>query len=606
MSPGEPGTASNDPDALMRSAFPLHQAGKVDEAHGLYLRILSLAPGYADAHYLLGTIERDRGAPELAIAHFRRAVAANPDEPTFGQALGQALLGQQRWAEAAASLSEALQRNPAQPEIWNACGCAHQELGQPGPALRCFERAVALAPDHAPALHNGGRALRDLGRAPEAIGWLRRARDLARDNPDVFSNYLFTLNLDATLDRAEICREHQAYDRTFGSGLHGRPVQAARDPDPGRKLRIGYFSPDLRRHAVSYFVEPVLAHHDRRQFEVFCYHLHPARDEISEALQALSDRWVDAAGLEDADLASRIAADGIDILVDLAGHTSGNRLPVLARKPAPVQVTWLGYLNTTGLAAVDYRITDAQSDPPGTEAFHTERLARLPHAQWCFQRPASAAPVSPLPAIGQGRICFGSMNKSSKLSREVLELWAETLARVPGSVLLFAGVAEDQREIICGVFAQRGIAAERLEFTERLALEEFRRLHDRVDIAFDAHPYSGATTTFDSLWMGVPTLTLAGAAPISRSTSSILATLGLEDWVARSPPEFVSIAAAKAADVAGLSRLRTGLRLRLQNSILMDGARFTRELEAQYRAMWRAHCAGQGPTGASSSTQDRI
>ena len=261
---------------------------------------------------------------------------------------------------------------------------------------------------------------------------------------------------------------------------------------------------------------------------------------------------------------------------------------MLAEKPAPVSATWLGYLNTTGLKCVDYRITDRHTDPPGcTERFHSETLIRLPESQWCRQKPESAIGVGPLPAARDGAIRFGSFNRPFKLSPEVLALWALVLRRIPRSTLLLAGVEPDQRDGIRLAMTGSGIDAARLEFGGRLSMAKFHELHHRVDIALDSYPYSGATTTFDSLWMGVPVLSLAGDAPMSRSTSSILATLGMRDWVASSNEEFVELAARHAGDLAALAALRAGLRQKLENSILMDGRRFTGQLEALYRQMWR-------------------
>lgn len=475
---------------------------------------------------------------------------------------------------------------PRDKNDWNRLGLACREQGDLAGAARCFDRALELAPGSAASLANAAAVRRDLGEIDESLALYRRAREIVPDNAAVLSAYLFTLNLSARPGREEIFREHMEFGRLM-TGRQPRHPPAGESAANGR-LRVGYLSPDLRFHAVSFFMEPVLAHHDRGKFEISCYYCHSAHDGMSRRLRQLSDRWVECAGGSTADIARRIEADGIDILVDLAGHTAGSRLDVLAQRPAPVIATWLGYLNTTGLACVDYRITDRHTDPPGvTERFHAETLIRLPESQWCRQKPDSDIEVGPLPAAQGGALRFGSFNRPFKLSPDVLTLWALVLRRVPQSTLLFAGVEPDQRERIRLALSAAGVDAARLEFAGRLSMAKFHELHRRIDIALDTYPYSGATTTFDSLWMGVPVLSLTGEAPMSRSTASILVTLGMPDWVASSREAFVELAARHAGDRAALATLRAGLRQALENSILMDGRRFTGQLEALYRQMWR-------------------
>jgi protein O-GlcNAc transferase len=439
-------------------------------------------------------------------------------------------------------------------------------------------------------LANLAVACRQMGRVEASIARFREALSLAPRETDIFSSYLFSLNFSTRLTPAEIFAEHRRY-----GGLFAAPARRAADRDPARKLRLGYISPDFNHHAVAYFIEPVLARHDSAGFDVFCYYLNSREDATTVRLKALSPHWIECAALTDDQLAARIEADRIDILVDLAGHTAANRLPVFARKPAPVQATWLGYLNTSGMGAMDYRLTDQTADPPGqTEQLHTEKLARLPESQWCYRHPGPTPPVSALPAPATGAVCFGSFNKFQKLSEHVLAIWADTLLRVAGSRLLVVGVPRGEQPRLADFFGKRGIAPQRLEMHDRVPLDEFRAMHRHVDMAFDSHPYSGATTTCDSLWMGVPTLTLTGASSISRSTASLLHTLGLPDWIARTPAEFVELAARHAGDLPRLADLRARLRTRLESSPLMDAARFTRNLETAYRDMWRAHCAAHG------------
>jgi predicted O-linked N-acetylglucosamine transferase (SPINDLY family) len=578
-------------DALMREAFPLHEAGRLEDAERLYREILALAPEYADAHYLMGVVAQTRGDYAGAVRCLRQALQHRNDEPAFHQTLAQCYLAQRLWEEAAAHFENALRLAPGSARNWNDLGCAFQELGRLEDALRCFERALAAEPDLPQALNNLGNTLRNTGDVERALETLQRVCAAVPDSADLASNYLFTLNLGARRTRAEVFAAHRDFDARFGSGRHGVPVCPSPDPDPQRRLRIAYFSPDLRSHPVSAFIAPVLAAHDRGRFEVSGYFLYPWEDAVSARLRGLCDRWVACASESDAAIAERLRQDRIDIVVDLAGHTGWNRLPVLALKPAPVIATWLGYLNTTGLRAVDYRITDAFSDPPGSEQYHSEKLVRLPEGHSCFEPPAFAVPVNPLPALERGGVRFGSFNKASKLTEDVLASWARLLQAVPGSTLLIAGVGEAQRGRIGAFLARHGAGPERIEYRGRLGLEQMLQTCHEVDIALDTYPYAGTTTAFNSLWMGVPTVTLAGDAPMSRSGGSVLAALGLPDWVAGSHDEYVRIAARKAADLPALARLRAGLRARLEQSALMNAGRFTRHLEQAYRSMWQAHCA---------------
>jgi len=544
------------------------------------------AADLAEARFALGRLALDRGRSDEALELIGQAILINDGEPKFHRTLAAVHFSLEHWSEAAASWRRALELDPDNKNDWNRLGLACRELGDLEGAARSFDRALQLAPGSAASLANAAAVRRDLGQIDESLAFYRRAREIVPDNAEVLSACLFTLNLSTRADREEIFLEHLEYDRLLG-GRRREHRQAGKRAADGR-LRIGYLSPDLRFHAVSFFIEPVLTHHDRNHFEISCYYVHPRHDGMSRRLSQLSEHWVDCAGWPAADIAQRIESDGIDILVDLAGHTAGSRIDVVAEKPAPVVASWLGYLNTTGLKCVDYRITDRHTDPPGlTERFHTETLIRLPGSQWCREKPESGIEAGPLPAARGGAISFGSFNRSFKLSPDALALWAAILRRLPGSTLLFADVETDRRDGIRRVFAAAGVDTARLDFVGRLSMAKFHELHHRVDIALDAYPYSGATTTFDSLWMGVPVLSLAGAAPMSRSTASILLTLGMGDWVASSKEEFVEMAARHAGDLAALAGLRAGLRGRLENSILMDGARFTRQLEDLYRRMWR-------------------
>jgi predicted O-linked N-acetylglucosamine transferase (SPINDLY family) len=352
-------------------------------------------------------------------------------------------------------------------------------------------------------------------------------------------------------------------------------------------------SGDLRQHSVAYFLEPVLAHHDRRAVEVHAYATGLTQDAVTDRLQGLVDHWTGCTGLSDDALAGRIRSDGIDILVDLSGHTGGNRLRVFARKPAPVQVTYLGYAATTGLSAMDYRLTTAVVDPPGQEAYHSEALYRLPRSLWCYRPSAEAPEVNrETPAARHGVITFGSMNNIAKVSPETVALWGEILRRLPGSRLVMTSVPEGSvRATLTERFAAVGVEGPRLVLHGKLPAERFWEVLGGIDIGLDPFPYNGTTTTCETLWMGVPVVTLEGSSAVARSGVALLSLAGLPELIARDEPGYVRIALDLARDLPRLSALRAGLRPRLAASPLRDEPGFTRELEEAYRAMWRRWCA---------------
>ena len=374
------------------------------------------------------------------------------------------------------------------------------------------------------------------------------------------------------------------------------PAMPAITPRPKARLRVGYVSADLRDHSVARFVEPIFASFDREAFDVVAYASVARADRVTEHLRSLVTEWRDVRGLSDADLAERIRQDGIDILVDLGGHSADGRLGAFARRPAPVQVTYLGYPNTTGLAAVDYRLTDARADPPGdADALCVEKLVRLPECAWCYA-PGDGAEDAPPPFEAAGQITFGAFNDLSKVRPDVMALWAEILREVPGARLLIKAKSLQDPALareVRAFFGRRGIDEARIEargWTRDRA--QHLALHAKVDVGLDTSPYHGTTTTCDALWMGVPVITLAGETHVSRVGVSLLAAVGLSDLVARSPEEYVALAVRLAGDRARLGELRRTLRGRVVGSRLGGARAFARALEEAYRAMWRERCEG--------------
>jgi predicted O-linked N-acetylglucosamine transferase (SPINDLY family) len=375
------------------------------------------------------------------------------------------------------------------------------------------------------------------------------------------------------------------------------PLKTRRQPhrnlrEQRRRLKVGYVSPDFRRHAVAYFIEPILANHERDEIEVCCYYNRAERDDFTARLARYADRWLDCARMTDEELAGRIRADGIDILVDLSGHTAGNRMLTFARKPAPIQITYLGCPGaSTGLAAMDYRLTDAHADPAGSEAYYTEALLRLPGSQWCYRANEEMPRIVATPARQNGYVTFGSFHTFSKITRPCIELWAQLLHAVPESRLLMVTVPQGApRDQLKEQFGALGVPAERLQLYGKLPQSEFLRTFQLADIALDPFPATGATTMCEALCMGVPAITLVGTRCMSRMGFSVLSAVGLQDLAAATPQEYVRTAMHLAQNLPRLEALHAGLRARVTASPLADGAKFTRNLEGVYREVWTEWC----------------
>ncbi len=538
-------------------ANALAVSGRLDEAIDAYGTVLRLQPESVEARCNLGNVLADAGRTEDAVAAYRDVIARRPD-----------------YADAHANLG-------------NALGAA----GRLGEAIAAQEAALRLRPGLARAHSNLGNLLNDAGRFDEALLAHEAAIRLDPGFADACSNLLMTLHYRPEPAPGAV----RAAARRHASAL-GRPRSPpafANDRDPDRRLRIGYVSGDLGPHPVGHFLRPVLRCHDRRAVEVTCYDNHPHRGPVAEALHRTSDRWRSLAGLPDEAAAAVVAADGIDILVDLSGHTARNRLPLFARRAAPVQATWLGYWGTTGLSAMDVILSDTTTILPGEEGDYAERVVRLPGSRFCFA-PIDDAPLPATPPCTRGRPpTFGSFNNLAKVGPEVVRLWARVLHAAPGSRLLLKWaslVDDDMRRHLTARFAELGIGAERLELRGRSSHLSTLEQYGDVDVALDPFPFSGGLTSCDALWMGVPVVTLPGEAPQSRQTAGFLQAIGTAGWVARTPEEYVSVALSLVSDPEALRGIRLTLRDRMAASPLCDAPSFTRGLEDAYRAMWRDRC----------------
>ncbi|REK05447.1 MAG: tetratricopeptide repeat protein [Planctomycetota bacterium] len=557
-----------------------------------YRRALALDPRHVSALVNLGKLHHHAGRVDEALEHFNRAIAADDKMPAayLGRADTYKLLT--RTAEAISDYQTALRLQPHYPEAYNNLAVLYTDLGQPEQAVECCQQGLAQQDDLA-ALHaNLATALAWQGRRDEAVVESRRAVELRPESAAEFSNLLYGLNFVPGYDPQALFEEHLEWARRHAEPLTAVAAPHANDPTPTRRLRLGYVSPYFREHAVNFFSEPLITSHDHDQFAVFCYSDVRVPDAATRRIEQSADHWRPVRYQSDEQLAEQIRRDRIDILVDLTGHIAGNRLLAFARKPAPVQVTYIGYQNTTGMSAMDYRLTDERADPPGrTEHLHTEQLVRLPKSYFCYRPAEDAAEITPLPAAESGRVTFGSFNNYSKVTPQVIEAWIEILSRVTDSRLLVlanrGGYAE---ETFHRRAAERGIDPGRIELFDRQPRAGYYKLLARADVALDPFPFNGHTTTCDCIWHGVPVVMLEGQVYASRFGGSVLANVGLEELIASDVEQYIDLAVAWAGDLERLARERAELRQRMAESPLLDFEGFTREVEQAYRQMWVTWC----------------
>jgi predicted O-linked N-acetylglucosamine transferase (SPINDLY family) len=470
-------------------------------------------------------------------------------------------------------------------------GNAARERGDIDEAIAAYQLALQAQPASAGAANNLANALWDSARQEEAIPLLRRAAENT-DDPAIAGNLLFALNFQPDLSPKQILAEHVRWREHFADPLAARITPPTNDPSPDRRLRIGYVSADFRNHPVGLFMLPILARHDKANFEIVCYSGVETPDLMTQRLRQAADVWRDVAPLSDADLANLIRNDQIDILIDLALHAQGSRLLTFARKPAPVQVTYLGYAGTTGLMTIDYRLTDPYLDPPGSdETVYSEQSWRLPRTYYSYQPILQAPPPGLLPALANGVVTFASLNNFYKVNKFTLELWRDVLLAVPRSRLLLHAARGSHREQIAAGFWHGGVDGSRIGFVDRLPLAQYLQLHQQIDIALDPYPFPGATTTLDALWMGVPVVSLAGQTAVSRAGRSILTNAGLAALSVDTPEMYVQAAVKLASELPTLAGLRASLREQVRTSPLLDDVRFARDLESAYRQMWQRWCA---------------
>ena len=590
--------APNYPPALECLALAAQQQGRAQEAADLLRRAIAIDPARAEYRYNLAISLEALGNLTQAEGEFRGAIRLKPDLSPAHMNLGALLLRTGKPDDAILEFREVVQLRPSEPWGYLNLGKALRARDELDQAEAAFRAAIRIASQFAPAHNMLGSCLREGGRIREALDSYRTAIRLDPNLREAQSNLCYGMYFDPEARPEEILEQHIQWDKRFAEPLRHLIRPHENVPDPRRtstssvesRLRIGYVSPNLRFHVVGFFMEPVLERHDKSQFEVFCYCDAPVQDDLARRLQGHADAWRQTGGMRDEQLAELVRQDRIDILVDLNLHMRDCRLGGFARKPAPVQITYLGYCGTTGLGTMDWCIADPQMLSAGVERYFTERLLPLPDCYWCYRASPTAPDVGPLPAGQRGYVTFGCLNTLAKVNDRVIQTWAKLLDVVPGSRLAVHIPGGTGNRSVVDRFSARGIPMDRLEPLPRRGRDEYLDLYNGIDIALDPFPYNGGTTTFDALWMGVPVIALAGELPLARAGVTILTNLGASEWVAQDLAGYVERASRLTTNVEQLSDIRSGLRDRLQRSVLMDEPRYVRNLEEAYRSAWRTWC----------------
>jgi predicted O-linked N-acetylglucosamine transferase (SPINDLY family) len=605
----------------------LRRLRRFPEAVDAYLVSMSLKPDLAEPAFNLGLLLREIGDDiDAAIACFEWAEAAKPGSPEIGLQLALARKergarsrpGKRRSSESTITPSTkvflglaAIQRTLGNPEeAVTFCRCALQnepssvptlirlaesleELGRTDEAIARFREALVIEPKNLEVLARLTAAAQSAYRLDEAVALLRQCLEIV-NAPELRSLLLLTLPYLPGFDDKTILEEARAWEQKHAAPLMANVKPFDHDRSPDRRLRIGYTSLHFRDHVNKLFLEPLLANHDRQSFELFFYSDVRQPDDETAHIRLFADGWRDVVSLTDEAMADLIRADQIDILVDLTMHTANNRLLVFARKPAPIQLCWLAYPGTTGLSAMDYRVTDGFLDPPDADMeVYAERSLRLPDTFWCYDPRATVPEVNQLPALTEGRITFGCLNNYCKVNGSVLELWSQILREVKRSRLMILARAGDARRNALETFARHGVEAEQIQFVDYQPRAEYLATYKSIDLCLDTFPCSGHTTSLDAFWMGVPVVTLVGRTVIGRAGFCFAMNLGLTELIATTPGEYLRIAVELSGDLPRLSALRAGLRSQMEASPLMDGSRFARNMERQYRRIWREWCEAQ-------------
>jgi predicted O-linked N-acetylglucosamine transferase (SPINDLY family) len=584
LSPEDGGIFYNMGNALILS-------GRAQEAIAAYRQSIQFKPDFAAAHNNLGKALRDSGKFAEAVISLREAIRLNPELASAHCNLGGALTNLDEIDEAVVECRRAIALAPTYAEAHNMLGIALMARGRFDEAIEAFEQAIRLNPAFADAHNNLGTACKDTGRLDAAIHSYRRANELQPGTIAIQSNLLHTLHYHPGFGRQEINAELMQWNQRYAQPLRKFIRPHTNDRNPDRPLRIGYLGAYFRDHCQSFFTIPLLSRHDPAEVEAYCYSQVSRPDAVTDRIRGLVREMRSIVGVSSANAAEMIRSDRIDILVDLTMHMGECRPLIFARKPAPVQAAWLAYPGSTGMAAMDYRLTDPYLDPPEADDVYSEKSIRLRDTFWCYDPLSPPVDPGPLPAIANQCVTFGSLNNFCKVNDGTLQRWALVLKGAGRSRLMFLCAEGSHRNSVLDVFAREGIDSTRIDLVAPRSRKAYLELYRQIDIGLDTLPYNGHTTSLDSFWMGVPVVTTVGNTVVGRGGLSQLTNLKLTELIADSPQQFVKIAAGLAADLPRLAELRAGLRRRMETSPLMDAGAFARAMESAYRQMWQTWCA---------------
>ncbi len=560
-------------------------------AERAYKKAIKINPNFAEAHNNLGNIMLDRGKFKEAENSYRETLHLFPNNPMVLSNIGNALQRQEKNNEAIVWLNKAIASDSNYADAYYNRGNAFKELGLPREAISDYNIAIKINPNLAQAYINRGNIEKDLGQVEEAITSYKTAVQLNPHLTKAHNNLLLTINYSTYLSTNHAVTIARTFGKLVTESVQ-RTFSSYKFISSPKKLRIGFVSGDLCNHPVGYFLESVLQNLNTSNLELYAYPTTLKTDKLSKRIEPLFSMWKPIYGKNDSDAANLIHSDGIHILFDLSGHTAHNRLPMFGWKPAPIQVSWLGYFATTGLNEIDYILGDRHVTPPEHDSHFTEKIWRLPETRWCFTTPDINIDVTEPPALQNGYITFGCFNQLFKMNNSVVELWSKALHAVPNSrLLLKAKPFDDQliRKNVIKRFTDHGISDERIILEESENREQYFAAYNRIDIALDPFPFTGGTTSVEGLWMGVPVLTLAGDSLVSRQGVGILINAGMEEWVANSKSEYIDKAATYASDFDKLATLRSNLRLQLLKSPLFDAQRFAQNFEHALWEMWNRY-----------------
>ncbi len=617
--------APNQPDAYVNLGVICREKNMLPESEAYSQKALKLVPGHPKALVNIGAIVKEQGNLDRAIAIYQQAIQSDPNDSSTWNHLALALYERGKIEEAIAACQKALSINPNFDEACITMGLICKSRGQIDQAINYYNKAITLRPGTPMAHNNLALALKERGRYDEALASCKKALELKPDLAGAHSNLgliykdmglldvaiesfrkaieldtrlvlahdnlLMTLQYHPDTTPAMQYAESRVWNRLHASHLYEKIKPHANDKNPDRKLKIGYLSSDFKNHPVGRFILPLLENHDQSNFEIFCYSHVAKSDDLTEKLKSSAHHWRNIIGMTDTEIVQLIRKDQIDILIDLAVHSADNRLTVFAYKPAPIQMTYLGSPDGTGLDSIDYRISDQYFDAdPDYHEYFAEESIWLPRTYWCYQPSAAMPEVGELPSISAGHITFGCLNNFCKVTLPTLDAYARIMQQVPGSRLILRCYPGSHQKRLLQIFADKGITSDRIELVGWVPVNKFFNLYNRIDIALDPFPYNGGTTTCDATWMGVPVITLAGKTAVGRAGVSTLSTLGLHELIAEGVDAYIQKAIALASDSQQVERYRSTLRDRMKNSPMTDAPGFARDIETAYRIAWRKWC----------------